>query len=218
MRALSMACVALLAGSAVASAQETAAAPARQGQGGPLVIERVHTPLVIAPEYKVTAIDGDVGQLAGAYGGVLLDNQLLIGAAGYWLASGSHDRSLGYGGLLLGWSISPTSRIRFGGRGLVGVGSAELGRDLLVPTRDADPRLFARFGAPARPSPPPASTIRVRARDDFMVLEPQADAVTKVNDHIGVDVSVGYRWTAFDDGLRERIDGVTGSLALQLGW
>jgi hypothetical protein len=74
----------------------------------------------------------------------------------------------------------------------------------------------ARFGAgPAATVP---TSIRVRGRDDFFVFEPQANATTRITDHIGVDVAVGYRWTGFADFLGDRLDGVTGSLALQFGW
>jgi hypothetical protein len=213
MRSLITAIALTLGVAAAAAAQQATPAPS----GGPLVLERVPTPFVVAPEYKATEVDGDFGQLVGGYAGQMVNGQLLVGGAGYWLANGSHDTRLAYGGLLVGWSMSPESRVRFGARGLIGGGSAELPTSFTVLTRQPDPRLL-RFGGGPSPSVPQPTTIRVRQRDDFMVLEPQADVVTHVTDHVGVDLSIGYRWTAFDRVLRDRIDGVTGSLGLQLGW
>ncbi|MBI3050504.1 MAG: hypothetical protein HYY76_19590 [Acidobacteria bacterium] len=51
-------------------------------------VERVHTPFVIAPDYKVTDFDDSLGQLAGAYVGRIIDDVLFTGGAGYWLVNG----------------------------------------------------------------------------------------------------------------------------------
>lgn len=216
----------MLCAAGAASAQDTGPAPATPtDQGaGPLVLERVHNPFVVAPEYKITEVDGDTRQLIGGHAGWLLEDQILIGGAGYWLADGSRDTRLAYGGLLIGWTMSADHRVRFGGRGLVGGGTATLASDLAVFPVDIDGGIggrgndgrVVRFGSgPAATVP---KTIRVRGRDDFFVFEPQGNATTRITDHVGVDLAVGYRWTGFSDFLRDRLDGVTGSLALQFGW
>ncbi len=176
-----------------------------QTTSGPLTVERVHTPVVIAPDYKITDLNGTTGQLAGAYGGSVIDDVLFIGGAGYWLANGSRGEELGYGGLLVGWVSPQWSGIRFGARGLVGAGAATLGRDVRV----ARP---VRFGAPA------AGTVRVLARDDFFVFEPQADATFKLFPHTALSVGGGYRFTSLADALDGRLDGVTGSVGVQFQW
>ena len=122
-----------------------------------------YTPVIIAPDYKIPDLNGTTGQLAGVYGGSVVDEVLFIGGAGYWLANGSRGEELGYGGVLVGWVAPRWSGIRFGARGLVGAGTATLGRDLRV----ARP---VRFGSPT------TTTVRVLARDDFFVFEPQVDA------------------------------------------
>ena len=99
---------------------------------GPLVVERVHSPVVVAPDYKVTDLDGEFGQLAGAYVGRAIDGALFIGGAGYWLVNGSGGDELAYGGVLTGWSMPVGGRIRFGARGLVGFGRATLETDFDV--------------------------------------------------------------------------------------
>ncbi|HEY6612901.1 MAG TPA: hypothetical protein VIZ32_00235, partial [Vicinamibacterales bacterium] len=102
---------------------------AAQTTQGPLVLERIHNPFVVAPDYKITDIDGDTGQMAGAYAGKLLGDTLFVGGGFYWLVNGDHGEEMRYGGLMLGWSMPAGRAIRFGARGLVGVGTATLGVD-----------------------------------------------------------------------------------------
>ena len=188
---------------------------------GPLVVERVHNPFVVAPDYKVTDLDGEFGQLAGFYAGKSLEDTLFIGGAGYWLVNGSSGDELAYGGLLAGWSMPVGSRIRFGARSLVGLGRATLGTDLDRRTLDGQRGLndgrVTRFGAGGRGGAQP-SAIRVRARDDFFVFEPQANVLTRMTDHIGLQWAGGYRLTALNDFLDDRVNGPIGSVALQLEW
>jgi hypothetical protein len=180
---------------------------------GPLVLEPVHSPFVVAPEYKITNVDGHTGHLLGGYAGQLIDDRLLIGGALYTLVDDGHHSDLTYGGFLIGWVIHPSGRIRFGARGLVGGGGATLGSDVPVvfggyPDHRNDPRYYN----------PTTGVVRVYGHDDFMVFEPQANTVIHFNEHIGADLSVGYRATAFDDFAGDRLHGVTGSFAVQFGW
>ena len=102
---------------------------AAQTTQGPLVLERLHSPFVVTPDYKITDIDGDTGQLAGAYAGKLLGDILFVGGGFYWLVDGDHGEEMRYGGLVLGWSMPAGRVVRFGARGLVGFGTATLGVD-----------------------------------------------------------------------------------------
>jgi hypothetical protein len=207
----------VIAHASAARAQDGAPSPS-----GPLVIERIHDTFVVAPEYKVTSIDHETGQLAGLSAGRVMDEKLLVGGAVYWLANNSRDFKLTYGGLVVGWSASAGSRLRFGARGLAGVGSATLGSNITllsgasgvgVPGRRDDLVRFGRRGPSV-----PGGAIRVLARDDFAVVEPQGDLLLRITDRIGIGVSAGYRFTGFEDALRDRLDGATGSVAVQLGW
>ena len=211
--------VALLAASA-ASAQTTPSPT-----NGPLVLERIHDGWILAPDFKVTDIDNRTGELAGAYGGRLIDGTLLIGGAGYWLANDERDFKLGYGGLVVGWQSPEFGRIRFGGRGLVGAGRATLGFDVTSLRSDirfgvTDPR--APASTPGRaPTPvqqPQTLRARLVGRDDFLVFEPQANVFARVTKAIGVSCGIGYRATAEADVLRDRLNGPTASLAIQFGW
>lgn len=205
------------------------AAPPAPAQG-PLVIERIHNGIVVAPDYKVTELNGDVAQLAGAYVGRVIDDKLLIGGAGYWLASGPRGSDLKYGGVMVGWTTAP-ARIRFGARGLVGGGSGTLALSLdnRIDGRIPDPRMLAagirdvrdfgaRFGVRVPPLLPSRPLPAFRVHEDFFVFEPQVSAVTKVTDHLAVDVAAGYRLVGLADVLGDRLGGATGSLGLQFGW
>ena len=177
---------------------------------GPLLVEVVHDPFVVATDYKVTALDGKVGQLAGGYIGRAMDDILFIGAAGYWLVNGAGGDELAYGGLLTGWSMPLGNRIRFGARGLIGGGRATLGTevDFLQGTGR-----FSRRGRAASPQ-----NFRRLVRDDFFVFEPQADLLTRVTNDVSLNWAAGYRLTAFADALDDRLNGATGSVALQVEW
>jgi hypothetical protein len=194
---------------------------------GPLVIERVHNPFIVAPDYKVTDLDGELGHLAGGYVGRAIEDTLFVGGGGYWLANGSRGDELAYAGAIVGWSMPAGSRIRFGARGLVGGGRATLGTDIDRRTLDVrggglDPRGRVRFGEGPRGVTTAATgqptTLRVRARDDFFVFEPQADLLTRLTRHIALNWAAGYRLTAATDVLDDRINGVTGSVAMQFQW
>ena len=177
---------------------------------GPLIVEVVHDPFVVATDYKVTDFDGKVGQLAGGYIGRAMDETLFIGAAGYWLVNGSDGDELAYGGLLTGWSVPLGTRIRFGARGLIGGGRATLGTDVDFL------RGSGRFNRRGRAAS--LQNFRGLARDDFFVFEPQADLLTRVTNHVSLNWAAGYRLTAFADVLDNRLNGATGSVALQVEW
>lgn len=182
---------------------------AAQTTQGPLVLERLHNPFVVAPDYKITDIDGDTGQLAGAYAGKLLGDILFVGGGFYWLVDGDHGEEMRYGGLVLGWSMPAGRAVRFGARGLVGFGTATLGVDgqLIGQPRG---RFSTRGG--------PGQTVRFLAHDDFFVFEPQVNATVQVIPHVGVEVGGGYRLSGATNALEDRLNGVSGSVGVQLAW
>lgn len=197
----------------LAPAAAFAQAPAAAGSGL-LVVERLENSFVFAPDFKVTAIDGDTGQLAGGYAGWLAEDTLFVGGAAYWLADGPDDAELTYGGVLIGWNTPAEHRIQFGARGLVGIGRAQLGTDIMQVARFGS---RTRRGRSTEEDSSPTETVRVRSRDDFFVFEPQLTLVTKLTNCLGVTWGAGYRLTGYTDFLDDRLRGVTGSVALQLG-
>jgi hypothetical protein len=192
------------------------------------VLERIHDDgWVLAPDYKVTDVDNRTGQLAGAYGGRLIDGTILIGGAGYWLANESRDFKMSYGGLVVGWQSPELGRIRFGGRGLLGAGRATLGFDVTTVVQQAGGPGDIRFGVtnpstaatpPRAPVPPQTIRARVIGRNDFMVFEPTANISARLGHGMGVSCGLGYRVTTQTDFLRDRLNGASASLALQFGF
>jgi hypothetical protein len=181
-----------------------------QTSQAPLVLERIHSPFVVAPDYKIADVDGDTGQLAGAYAGRLLAETLFVGGGFYWLVNGDSGEEMRYGGLMLGWSMPAGRMIRFGARGLVGFGTATLGTDLETGRRS--PRMQDRF------NPAAGRYTRFLASDDFFVFEPQMNATVQLIRHLGVEIGGGYRVSGATDALDDRLNGVSGSLAVQLTW
>jgi hypothetical protein len=185
------------------------AAAAQTTTQGPLVLERIHNPFVVAPDYKITDLDGDTGQLAGAYAGRLLADTLFVGGGFYWLVNGDHGEEMRYGGLMLGWSMPAGRAVRFGARGLVGVGTATLGVESQFIAQPRGRNNVRGF---------PGQTVRFLGRDDFFVFEPQVNATVQVIPHVGVEVGGGYRVTGATGVLEDRLNGVSGNVGVQLAW
>src|SRR5947208_14935682 len=89
--------VAAAAQDAEKSSGANAADQAGQSQG-PMIVERVHNGFAIAPDFKVTKVDGAMGRLAGAYGGCRFDNTPLIGGAGLGLRNSAREPARAYDG------------------------------------------------------------------------------------------------------------------------
>jgi hypothetical protein len=196
-----------------AFAQSTPTPPTQ----GPLVLERIESGFVVAPDYKVTELDGDLAHLAGGYAGWLLERTLFAGGGIYSVANRADDFRLTYGGLLAGWTLFPESRIQFGARGLIGLGRATLGSDVEVLRFGDRGSRDPRSDRLSTRTPGEPTTVRVRARDEFLVFEPQLTIVTKLTNHIAVNIGAGYRVTAYADRLGDRVNGATGSIGVQLG-
>ena len=188
-----------------------AAAFAQAPAPAPLVVERVRNPFVVAPDYKVTNLDGDLGQLAGAYGGRVFDEVLFIGGAAHWLVNGDRGERLTYGGVVVGSSLPQWGVVRFGVRALAGLGSGRLQRDVNVPRTADRPIRFGRTTAAP-------GTVRVLASDDFFVFEPEVNAAINLLPHVGLNIGGGYRLTGSTDALEDHLNGATANLALQLQW
>jgi hypothetical protein len=193
---------------------QTSQAPPQPGQG-PLVLERVESGFAVAPDYRFTDLDGKIAHLAGGYAGQLTDNRLFLGGAFYTTANRADDFKLTYGGFLMGWTAFPERRVTFGVRGLVGLGTATLGTNVDVRGFDA-----GRYrGRTVTGTSGGLTTVRVLEGDDFFAFEPQATFVARLADHIALNVGAGYRVSGFTDRLHDRLNGASGSVAVQFwGW
>src|SRR5262245_28724277 len=198
-------CVIQIALSAPAVAQGIATQSATQG---PMTVERRQNGWAIAPTFKVTQFDSGTHTLAGAYGGWVMDNRLLIGGAGYWLTDPSRTRNLSYGGGIVEWRKGVGRPLGFSVRGLIGGGSATVATTGSV--RGLDRNLDPRFA-------PVVTTRQFAFREDFFVAEPEANLLVNFSSHVRLHVGAGYRAVAGAHGLNEDIRGATGSVALEIG-
>jgi hypothetical protein len=200
-----------------AAAQPPANPPAFSG---PMEIEQLHDGFAVAPEFKISTIDGRSAQLAGAFGGWMVDNTLLIGGGGYWLTNRSSNRTMGYGGAVVEWLEWTGRPVGLSVRGLIGLGEATLANTVTVTTYGAGSRdepYNPHFPVP-RPLPTPVTTtVSVGIGHEFFVAEPQANLLINISRRMRVNVGVGYRAIGGTEGIDNRLRGATGSIALELG-
>ena len=193
-----------------------APASAQAPSGGPMVVERIHSGFVIAPDVKATEIDHRVSPLLGVYGGWLADDTFLVGAGGYWLVDNHHnDREMAYGGLVVHWLVWNSGRVGLGAKGLFGGGEATLADTVTITPRVPEFRTPDGRG----PTTAPALVQRIRVRDGFLLAEPEAQLSLKLMKQLRLAIGAGYRFTGTDRRSfgGDRLNGATGSLALQIG-
>ena len=182
-----------------------AAAAQTPGSQGPLVLEPLSHGFVIAPDVKITKINGNVETLAGGYAGRVQDRHLLIAGAGYWLANAKDDRQLGYGGVVGGWIFSPDSTVSFTAKGLAGVGWMSERGTITFDDRD---RRHADMTIP--------DSRRYRFDRQFFVAEPELDVQLKISAHLRVTAGGSYRVVDLPRGLDDLVKGPSGSISAQI--
>jgi hypothetical protein len=195
-----------------AAAQTSGAAPpdlmASQASQGPMVVERVHSGFLVAPDFKFTEVDKKSSGLAGGYAGFVFDDHFFVGGGAYVLASQTRDREMAYGGLVLQWFEGGNNTFGFSAKTLLGGGRTESSNTVQLVDRG---RLVSQ---------------RFRTSQDFFVAEPEVDALVRFTKHLRLAVGAGYRFTGsgrrgadgFIDGLdRSGLNGAVGSVGLQIG-
>jgi hypothetical protein len=185
---------------------------AAQVSSGPMTVKPIENSAFIAPDFKVTDFNGKASGLAGAYGGYLVQNAFLIGAGGYWLTDAAHERDMWYFGLVTGVYLNRDRPVGFGFKALIGGGEATIAQQYTY--------LQPRRGGPGVPV-----TVTDGYHTSMFVFEPEADVVVHLHEHLKLTGGVGYRLTGdpyyghygyYDHG-NSHINGVTGSVALQIG-
>jgi len=188
-------------------------AAAAQTSPGPMTVQRIGDSAFIAPDFKITDFNGKATGLAGAYGGYLFQNTFLIGAGGYWLTDQSRQRDMWYFGLVTGVYLNHDRRLGYGFKALIGGGEATFTQQYT-------------YLQPQRGGTPVPITATNFFHNDIFVFEPEADLVLHLTDHMKLTGGVGYRLTAdpYSYGYygccgynTSRVNGVTGSVALQIG-
>ncbi|MGE0864486.1 MAG: hypothetical protein AB7P34_11350 [Vicinamibacterales bacterium] len=204
----------MLIGAANVNAQIAPVAPQAPAK---LLVEKIESGWLIAPDVRGTDLDGRAATLAGGYAGRITDRTLVFGAGGYWLVNRDDDFKMAYGGGVVEWLGRSDRKIGFGVRTLVGGGSATLPRALgdvvqIDAGRGGRNGRTARFGG--RTLDPDA---RVAVRDDFFVVEPQVNLLWNLTRRHRISFGVGYRAVGAAALLGEQIRGASGSIAVQIG-
>jgi hypothetical protein len=192
------------------AAQESAQSP--QPRQGPMTIERVDNGFAIAPDFKVTRLQGASVGVAGVYGGWVLDHALLFGGGAYWLTNRSSPSDLAYGGAVVEWRQFTDHRLGFSARGLAGVGQANTTTTVMF----ADGHEFSgRVDGDDTGNHEFVSTFR--RRNTFFLAEPQVDLVWNMTRVLHLHGGIGYRLTTSGTSGTDRLDGVSSSVSLQIG-
>jgi hypothetical protein len=218
----------LTAFSSVASAQESgnpADTVESQPAQGPMTVERVHDGFAIAPDFRFSELNGSSAWLAGAYGGWVIDNTILIGGGGYWLTNRSQDFDMAYGGAVVAWLQHTERTIGFGARALVGFGEATISSTLdnvdYYLDHDGHPTFFdnhpIRGVRPGNLQVVAPGTVHAIFHEHFFVTEPQADLLINFKPRLRLAVGIGYRLIGAADGLEHQLRGASGSVSLQIG-
>jgi hypothetical protein len=176
-----------------------------------VVVEQVENGAVFGLDAKVTRVDGTTATLIGGFGGVLLDNTVMFGAAGYWRLDGG-DQALGYGGALVQWYPVRTGGVAVSLSGLVGGGVARVswsdGIELMHGWRN---------GMAETVRYPSGGFYYLTTDQTFFVAEPSVGVLWRLGRGVALQGSVGYRFVGWADGFEDHIRGVTGTVSVRFG-
>jgi len=207
--------------------------PARAQGPQTLVKNDLESNVLVAPDFKLTDLGGDLTGMAGLYGGWLINQKLLIGGGGYFQTNQGDVSDMKYGGAVLEYFFHPSQLLNVSVRGLVGGGTATIDRfglgrfpilrngiagldDRLsdLDRFDGDRRLRGRL--------PDIGTLAgidlgdLRSVDEtFLVAEPEINATLNVTEKFRIGFGAGYRFIGAANGLEDQLDGFTANLAAQ---
>jgi hypothetical protein len=216
------------ASDAVASDKTTpdqaAQAPAAASQG-PMIVERIHSGVLFAPEAKATRFDDQIKPLVGGSIGWVAEEALFFGGGGFWMPETGHsDRELAYGGFVFQWFALNNDHFGLSAKALLGGGTATLPQlvtQFVYPAPVPDPRT----GRPVPVEPRPV-TSTVHVHEDFLVAEPEVNARIAFSRHVRLALGAGYRFAGNDwwhyyysgSGRNDhRLSGATVTFGLQIG-
>ena len=183
-----------------------------------LVQGELESDILVAPDFKMTDLSGDLTGLAGLYGGWLINQKLLIGGGGYFQMNEGGVSDMRYGGAVMEYFVNPSRLLNVSVRGLVGGGTATLNRSQF---RRFPPESLAnfdfsridldrRFRRPERVDP-----LVGEVDETFLVAEPEVNATLNVTEKFRIGFGGGYRFIGAANGFEDRLDGFTANLAAQ---
>ena len=185
-----------------------------------LVQSELESDILVAPDFKMTDLDGDLTGLAGLYGGWLINQKLLIGGGGYFQTNGDRVSDMKYGGAVLEYFVNPSRLVNLSFRGLVGGGTATLNRSPFgrfpEPERLANLDFFRTdLGRRVRGRLDGIDLQRGDIDETFFVAEPEINATLNVTEKFRLGFGGGYRFIGAADGFENRLDGFTANVAAQ---
>ena len=222
-------------GAAAQTGEGTPAASQPPASQGPMIVERLHSGVLFAPEVKATLFDKKVAGLVGGSIGWVADETFFVGGGGYWMPERGHsDRELAYGGAVFQWFIQSSDRFGLSAKALLGGGRATLPGTFtqilpLPPQRELDRLTPAQLAELLRSR---TVTSAVRLRQDFVVAEPEVNARIGLARHVRLTLGAGYRFAGTDwrdqrgqrgdsggenGNSRTRLSGATASLGVHIG-
>ena len=199
-----------------------------------LVGGNVYSGFFIAPDFKFTEVDGKFANLAGVYGGWLIDRKLLLGGGGYFLTNRSDDFKMTYGGFVAEYFFRADQLVNFSVKGLIGGGTATVagfrgrfddlpfeipdnfrsrGRGINFPSIPGFPGFpnFPEF--PGFPFP-----IFDDVNESFFVAEPEFNLNLNITEMLRIGFGGGYRFIGGAGHINDRLDGFTANAALKLAF
>ena len=204
---------------------DTAQPPPPAATQGPMIVERIHSGVLFAPEAKATRFDDQIKPLVGGSIGWVADETFFFGGGGFWMPEHGHsDRELAYGGFVFQWFALNNDRFGLSAKALLGGGEATLPQvvtQIVFPT-EPDPRT----GRPTTPGQPRTVTSTVRVHEDFLVAEPEVNARIAFSRHVRLALGAGYRFAGnnwwhryYGGGGRndQRLSGASVTFGLQIG-
>ncbi|HSP92770.1 MAG TPA: hypothetical protein VLN08_17790 [Vicinamibacterales bacterium] len=211
--ALAAACLVLASprGALAAGAPQEPGQPPAPRQAN-VVVERVQNGPAFGVEFKYTQMDRDDAFLLGGNLGMLFDNTLFVGGAGYWRVDDNGRGTNGYGGLVLEWHALRSPVVSLSARGLIGGGIATVGgSDDVYIARPAGGRNGSRHMIYP---PPPGYYV---FDEGYFVFEPQVNVTVRFARGMALVGGAGYRVIGGANGWENQIRGVTGTLAIRFG-
>ncbi|MCX6551829.1 MAG: hypothetical protein NTY02_12660 [Acidobacteria bacterium] len=202
----------------IATAGTDPQAPPPAAGKSPVVIEPIENGPVFAIDVKFTQVNDRDVELLGGYGGVLLDQTLMIGGAGYWMINGDYyGEEMGYGGALVQWFPLRSGPIAVNVSGLVGGGVSRMLMSSAYYPHPSDGH--GRYGATSQGgNTPPASNQGYYLYDqDFFIFEPGVNLTWRMARGFALVGGVGYRVIAGANGFEDQLGGVSGSIAIRFG-
>lgn len=208
----------------------------------------VESGFLVAPDFKFTDVNGDFANLAGAYGGWVIDKKFLIGGGVYTLTNGSGADDMTYGGGVFEYFVNQGSLVNVSVRGLVGGGSVTLGTSFpgvdlggiggfgqRPGNRGRFPANFANFGSIDLDN----LARRFEGRFDlddldfldfdflsgdfarstsFFIAEPEVNVILNISERFRFSVGGSYRFIGGAGRLNNRLDGFAANVALKLSF